>query len=102
LAEQLGLLARITQPLELALAAPQRAGDGCGGHAQQQCQRQQPAGQRPLAGRQGPDAWLDLALRSGPYGDAFGLKPDGLNLAKVAAAPGGAPGCWIPDLAGGG
>jgi len=37
----------------------------------------------------GPERLLDLALRSGPYGDAFGLKPDGLNLAKVRAADGG-------------
>jgi anaerobic selenocysteine-containing dehydrogenase len=42
-----------------------------------------------LAGRQGPERLVDLALRSGPYGDQFGLKPDGLTLAKVAAAPGG-------------
>ncbi|MFO1219971.1 MAG: molybdopterin-dependent oxidoreductase [Burkholderiaceae bacterium] len=38
---------------------------------------------------QGPERMLDLALRSGPYGDAFGLEPDGLNLAKVRAADGG-------------
>jgi len=42
-----------------------------------------------LAGRQGPERLLDLALRGGPHGDLFGLKPDGLNLDKVAAAPGG-------------
>jgi anaerobic selenocysteine-containing dehydrogenase len=34
----------------------------------------------------GPDRLLDVALRSGPYGDAFGAKPDGLNLAKVKAS----------------
>jgi anaerobic selenocysteine-containing dehydrogenase len=34
----------------------------------------------------GPLRLLDVALRTGPYGDAFGLKPDGLNLAKVMAA----------------
>ncbi|HEY6134589.1 MAG TPA: molybdopterin-dependent oxidoreductase [Rubrivivax sp.] len=37
----------------------------------------------------GPDRLLELALRSGPYGDRFGLKPDGLTLAQVRAAPGG-------------
>ena len=37
----------------------------------------------------GPERLLDVALRSGPYGDRFGLKPDGLNLARVIAAPGG-------------
>ncbi|BDT71774.1 periplasmic nitrate reductase [Comamonadaceae bacterium OS-4] len=34
----------------------------------------------------GPQRGLDVALRSGPYGDQFGLKPDGLNLQKVMAA----------------
>jgi anaerobic selenocysteine-containing dehydrogenase len=37
----------------------------------------------------GPERLLDLALRAGPYGDGFGARPDGLNLARVAAAPGG-------------
>jgi len=37
----------------------------------------------------GPERLLDLALRAGPYGDQFGLKPDGLNLKKVQAAPAG-------------
>jgi len=34
----------------------------------------------------GPQRGLDVALRSGPYGDQFGLKPEGLNLKKVMAA----------------
>lgn len=37
----------------------------------------------------GPERLLDLALRSGPYGDRFGARPDGLTLARVAATPGG-------------
>ncbi|HSW05566.1 molybdopterin-dependent oxidoreductase [Aquabacterium sp.] len=37
----------------------------------------------------GPERLLDLALRSGPYGDQFGAQPEGLNLAKLADAPGG-------------
>ena len=37
----------------------------------------------------GPDRLLDLALRSGPYGDRFGMVPEGLTLAKLAAAPDG-------------
>lgn len=41
------------------------------------------------SGRKGPERLLDLALRSGPHGDRFGLKPDGLNLDKVMAAPDG-------------
>ncbi|MFG6430638.1 molybdopterin-dependent oxidoreductase [Roseateles sp. LYH14W] len=34
----------------------------------------------------GPERLIDLQLRIGPYGDQFGRKPDGLNLAKVKAA----------------
>jgi anaerobic selenocysteine-containing dehydrogenase len=37
-------------------------------------------------GYQGPQRGLDVALRSGPYGDQFGRKPDGLTLAKVMAS----------------
>jgi len=42
-----------------------------------------------VAPRRGPERLLDLALRAGPYGDQFGLKPSGLNLDKVMAAPAG-------------
>lgn len=42
-----------------------------------------------LAGLSGPERQIDYALRTGPYGDMFGKKPDGLNLAKVKAAAGG-------------
>jgi anaerobic selenocysteine-containing dehydrogenase len=41
------------------------------------------------SGRRGPDRLVDLALRTGPYGDRFGLKAEGLNLDKVMAAPAG-------------
>jgi len=34
----------------------------------------------------GPQRLLDVARRSGPYGDRFGIKPEGLTLAKVMAA----------------
>ncbi len=34
----------------------------------------------------GPERLIDLQLRVGPYGDQFGRKPDGLNLAQVKAA----------------
>jgi anaerobic selenocysteine-containing dehydrogenase len=37
----------------------------------------------------GPERLLELSLRSGPYGDRFGLKPGGLTLAKVMEADGG-------------
>jgi anaerobic selenocysteine-containing dehydrogenase len=32
---------------------------------------------------------LDMMLRLGPYGDAFGAKPEGLNLERLIAAPHG-------------
>ncbi len=34
----------------------------------------------------GPERLLDVALRTGPYGDQFGKNPDGLNLARVQAS----------------
>jgi anaerobic selenocysteine-containing dehydrogenase len=34
----------------------------------------------------GPSRSLEVALRTGPYGDQFGRKPDGLTLAKVMAS----------------
>jgi anaerobic selenocysteine-containing dehydrogenase len=37
----------------------------------------------------GPERLLDLALRTGPYGDRFGQAPGGLSLAALAAAPHG-------------
>jgi anaerobic selenocysteine-containing dehydrogenase len=42
-----------------------------------------------LAHLKGPERQIDFALRTGPYGDQFGRKPDGINLAKVKAANGG-------------
>ncbi|HEU4977966.1 MAG TPA: molybdopterin-dependent oxidoreductase [Solirubrobacteraceae bacterium] len=42
-----------------------------------------------LAPRVGPERLLDLALRTGPYGDGFGAKPRGLTLAAIEAAPHG-------------
>ena len=41
---------------------------------------------RPL---RGAERRLELGVRSGPYGDAFGQNPDGLTLAKIKAAPSG-------------
>ena len=53
----------------------------------------------------GPQRMLDMALRSGPYGDQFGRQPDGLTLAKVQAASGatggvdlGALGPLVPEM----
>lgn len=48
-----------------------------------------PALLQALAPRRGPERLLDLALRSGPFGDGFGRKPDGLTLDRVRAAAGG-------------
>ena len=47
----------------------------------------------------GPDRLLDVALRTGPYGDAFGRQPDGLNLQKVIAASGAQGGIDLGELA---
>ena len=37
-------------------------------------------------GLKGPQRSLDVALRTGPYGDGFGKNPNGLTLAKVQAS----------------
>ena len=37
-------------------------------------------------GLRGPERGLEVAIRSGPYGDNFGLKPNGLTLEKVKQA----------------
>ena len=42
-----------------------------------------------LAPRRGPERLLDLMLRTGPYGDGFGTRPDGLTLAQLEANPHG-------------
>jgi anaerobic selenocysteine-containing dehydrogenase len=42
-----------------------------------------------VSGRRRQERLLDLLLRSGPYGDGFGAKPDGLTLAALEAAPHG-------------
>src|SRR3989454_4014922 len=42
-----------------------------------------------LAPRRGPERQLDLMLRTGPYGDAFGANPGGLSLAALEAKPHG-------------
>lgn len=41
------------------------------------------------SGWRGPDRFVDLALRAGPYGDLFGARPEGLSLERVRAATGG-------------
>jgi len=42
-----------------------------------------------LEARVGPARLIDFELRSGPYGDHFGARPDGLSLAKLEAHPHG-------------
>ncbi|MBZ9639124.1 molybdopterin oxidoreductase family protein [Streptomyces sp. PSKA30] len=42
-----------------------------------------------LTGVNGPERRLDMMLRLGPYGDGFGVRPDGLTLEKLLAHPHG-------------
>jgi anaerobic selenocysteine-containing dehydrogenase len=42
-----------------------------------------------LGERTGPERLLDLMLRTGPYGDGFGARPDGLTLDALIAHPHG-------------
>ncbi|MEV7342470.1 molybdopterin oxidoreductase family protein [Streptomyces sp. NPDC093544] len=42
-----------------------------------------------LTGDNGPERRLDMMLRLGPYGDGFGVRPDGLSLEKLLAQPHG-------------
>ncbi|MFI6935108.1 molybdopterin oxidoreductase family protein [Streptomyces sp. NPDC050287] len=42
-----------------------------------------------LTGAGGPERRLDMMLRLGPYGDGFGVRPDGLSLTKLLAHPHG-------------
>ncbi|MEU2265993.1 molybdopterin oxidoreductase family protein [Streptomyces olindensis] len=42
-----------------------------------------------LTGENGPERRLDMMLRLGPYGDGFGVRPDGLTLEKLLAHPHG-------------
>ena len=44
---------------------------------------------RSLAGRLTPERLIDLLLRTGPDGDWFGLRRDGLSLAKLRRRPSG-------------
>jgi anaerobic selenocysteine-containing dehydrogenase len=44
---------------------------------------------RALEPRRGPERLLDFALRSGPYGDGFGARGEGLSLATLEAHPHG-------------
>ncbi len=44
---------------------------------------------KALEPRVGPERLIDLALRSGPYGDGFGANPTGVSLTKVESHPHG-------------
>ena len=41
------------------------------------------------AGRRGPERMLDFMLRTGPFGDGFGVDPDGTSLDDLLARPHG-------------
>jgi anaerobic selenocysteine-containing dehydrogenase len=54
---------------------------------------------RALSPFAGPERILDLALRTGPYGDGFGANPEGLSLARLLAHPHGVDlGALVPRL----
>lgn len=42
-----------------------------------------------LTGVSGPERRLDMMLRLGPYGDGFGVRPEGLSLEQLLAHPHG-------------
>jgi anaerobic selenocysteine-containing dehydrogenase len=44
---------------------------------------------KAIASRRGPERLLDVLLRTGPFGDGFGAKPDGLTLELVQQNPHG-------------
>ncbi|MCA1833245.1 MAG: molybdopterin-dependent oxidoreductase [Actinomycetota bacterium] len=44
---------------------------------------------KEVADRTGPERLIDIMLRTGPFGEAFGRKPDGLSLAVLEANPHG-------------
>jgi anaerobic selenocysteine-containing dehydrogenase len=44
---------------------------------------------RAVAARRGPERILDILLRTGPFGDAFGARADGLSLSVLEANPHG-------------
>ena len=57
-----------------------------------------PAVVQALGTLKGPERLLDVALRSGPHGDGFGQRPDGLNLQKVKSASGAGGGMDLGEL----
>ncbi len=59
---------------------------------------QAPAVVQALGALKGLERLLDVALRSGPYGDGFGQRPDGLNLQKVKSASGAGGGMDLGEL----
>jgi len=60
-----------------------------GAELQRSVPAQAEALQKALAYLSGPERQIEFAIRAGPYGDMFGQKPDGINLKKIRAAPGG-------------
>ncbi|OIN94425.1 MAG: molybdopterin-binding oxidoreductase [Comamonadaceae bacterium CG1_02_60_18] len=57
--------------------------------AQRQWGDQSSAVLQATQGLRGPQRLLDVALRAGPYGDSFGMRPNGLTLQRVMDAPSG-------------
>ena len=51
------------------------------------------------SGRRGPERMLDFMLRTGPYGDAFGDRPDGTSLDELLSLPHGKDfGALVPRI----
>ncbi len=46
-------------------------------------------GELSASGRRGPERMLDFMLRTGPFGDGFGVDPDGTSLDDLLARPHG-------------
>jgi anaerobic selenocysteine-containing dehydrogenase len=52
-----------------------------------------------LSEHEGPAQYVDMLIRIGPFGDKFGLAPDGMNLAKLKTYPHGIDlGAMIPQF----
>ncbi|MCJ0764241.1 molybdopterin oxidoreductase family protein [Variovorax terrae] len=100
--ETLLKLAAIVQGRGAAADAREIDGENFAEDARKLFGEHAPAMVAATQGLSGPDRWLELALRTGPYGDQFGRKAQGLTLAQVKAAPGGIDlgelGPRIPEL----
>jgi anaerobic selenocysteine-containing dehydrogenase len=100
--ETLVRLAAIVQGKGAGVDATQLDDEHFASDAQRLFGAHAPAVVQALGALKGPERLLDVALRSGPYGegwgDAFGQRPDGLTLQKVKSASGAAGGMDLGEL----